>query len=242
MVSSHCNTPPNGGPSVAFALPAGLTNGGVTTWALALSKRLNQKNYSSKLICHSAWPGHATFKSDDRSDLIYCDGLAWAAGINAIRGFIVTYSAVKAKIFIPNWSWGTYGTVALMRQNQACDIRVIAFAHSDQDHYYELLTHYEPIISKFVGVSETTCRRLRRLVPSRRGDICKLMYPVPVRSENRELDRGKPLTITYAGRIQQRQKRIFDLIGLADRLARETGRYHFKVAGDGLQLAELTEH
>ncbi len=242
MIGSHCDTSANGGPAVALALPAGLTNGGVTTWALALSKRLNENNHSSKLICHSPWPGHATFDADDRSDLIHCDGLAWAAGTDAIRGFLATYSAVEADIFIPNWSWGTYGTVALMSRNEACDIRVIAFAHTDQDHYYELLSYYEPIIGKFVGVSETICRRLRRLLPSRLNDICKLMYPVAVRSEGRMPEREKPLTITYAGRIQQRQKRIFDLIALADMLAVESGRYHFKIVGDGLQSAQLAEH
>ena len=157
MIFGHCNTPPNGGPSAAFVLPAGLTNGGVTTWALALSKRLNQISHPSKLICHSAWPNRATFKSDDRSDVIYCDGLAWGAGIDAIRGFLPTYSAVKAKIFIPNWSWGTYGTVSLMSLDEDCDIRVIAFAHSDQDHYYELLTYYEPIISKFCLLYTSRC-------------------------------------------------------------------------------------
>ena len=129
-----------------------------------------------------------------------------------------------------------------MSRNEACDIRVIAFAHTDQDHYYELLTYYEPIIGKFVGVSETICRRLRRLLPSRLNDICKLMYPVAVRSEGRMPDREKPLTITYAGRIQQRQKRIFDLIALADMLAVKSGRYHFKIVGDGLQSAQLAEH
>ena len=227
---------------MAFVLPAGLTNGGVTTWALALSNRLNQKRYPAKLICHSAWPGRATFKSDGRSDIIYCDGLAWGAGIDAMRGFLPAYSAVNAQIFIPNWSWGTYGTVSLMSLNEACDLRVVAFAHTDQDHYYELLTYYEPIISKFVGVSETICQRLRCLLPSRLDDICKLMYPVAVRSEGRRLDREKPLTITYAGRIDQRQKRILDLIALADLLASKKGNYRFKIAGDGPQLAQLTEH
>jgi glycosyltransferase involved in cell wall biosynthesis len=219
-----------------------LTNGGVTTWALALSKRLNQKSHSSKLICHSAWPGRATFKSDDRSDVIYCDGLAWGAGIDAIRGFLPTYSAVKAKLFIPNWSWGTYGTVSLMSLDEDCDIRVIAFAHSDQDHYYDLLTYYEPIISKFVGVSETICEHLRYLLPSRVNDICKLMYPVAVLNENRKPNHKKPLTITYGGRIEQRQKRILDLIALSEQLALKKGNYHFKIAGDGPQLAQLTEH
>jgi glycosyltransferase involved in cell wall biosynthesis len=242
MICSHRKTPTEGRPSVAFVLPAGLTNGGVTTWALALSKRLNQKDHPSKLICHSAWPGRATFKSDGRSDIVYCDGLAWGAGINAIRGFLPTYSAVKAQIFIPNWSWGTYGAVSLMSLNETCDARVIAFAHTDQDHYYELLTYYEPIISKFVGVSETICRRLRCFFPSRLNDICKLMYPVPVRDESRKLDHKKPLTIAYAGRIEQRQKRILDLMALADQLASKNGNYHFKIAGDGPQLAQLTEH
>ena len=242
MICSHCDTPPEHGPSVAFVLPAGLTNGGVTTWALTLSKRLSQKDHPSKLICHSAWPGRATFKSDDRSDIVYCDGLAWDAGVNAIRGFLPTYAAVKAQIFIPNWSWGTYGTVSLMSLNEARDTRVIAFAHSDQDHYYELLTYYEPIISKFVGVSETICQRLRCLLPSRLDDICKLMYPVSVRDESRSLDHKKPLTVTYAGRIEQQQKRILDLIALADLLASKRGNYHFKIAGDGPQLAQLTAH
>ena len=242
MNVGHCNMPSKGVPSVAFALAAGLTNGGVTTWALALSNRLNQKNHSSKLICHSAWPDHATFKSHDRSDVIYCDGLAWNASINAIRGFLPTYSAVKAEIFIPNWSWGTYGTVCLKSLNKTCDMRVIAFAHSDEDHYYELLTYYEPIISKFVGVSETICQRLGRLLPSRSNDIFKLMYPVAVLNENRKPNHKRPLTITYAGRIAQEQKRILDLIALADLLALKKGNYHFKIAGDGFQLAELTEH
>ncbi len=241
--SSPCIAPPDGEPSVAFALPAGLTNGGVTTWALALSKRMNQKRYPSKLICHSAWPDHATFRSDNRSDIIYCDGLAWGAGIDEIRRFLPTYSAVNAKIFIPNWSWGTYGTISLMSLDQNCNVRVIGFCHSDQEHYYELLTHYEPIISKFVGVSDTIYQRLRCLLPSRVDDICKLMYPVVVRDQSRKRDHTRSLlTITYGGRLQQKQKRILDLIGLSDMLALENGFYHFKIAGDGLQSAQLIEH
>src|SRR5215472_7519828 len=68
------------------------------------------------------------------------------------------------------------------------------------------------------------------------------MYPVAVLNESRKPDNKKPLIITYAGRIQQRQKRILDLIALSDLLALKKGNYHFKIAGDGLQLAQLTEH
>lgn len=242
MICRHGHTPPDGGPSVAFALPAGFTNGGVTTWALGLSQRLNRKSHPSTLISHSPWPDRATFECGDRNDVVYCDGLAWGAGIEAMRRFLPTYSAVKAKIFIPNWSWGTYGTVSLLSLDEDCDIRVVAYAHTDQDHYYELLTYYEPIISKFVGVSDAICQRLRRLFPSRLSDIFKLMYPVPALNEARKPTGKKPLTITYAGRIEQRQKRIFDLIALADLLASKMGYYHFNIAGDGPQLAQLARN
>ena len=68
------------------------------------------------------------------------------------------------------------------------------------------------------------------------------MHPVAVRSESRKPDHERPLTITYAGRIQQRQERIFDLIALADLLCLKGGHYHFRIVGDGLQLAQLAEH
>jgi glycosyltransferase involved in cell wall biosynthesis len=68
------------------------------------------------------------------------------------------------------------------------------------------------------------------------------MYPVTVLNESRKPNHKKPLTITYGGRIEQRQKRILDLIALWELLASKKENYHFKIAGDGPQLAQLTEH
>jgi glycosyltransferase involved in cell wall biosynthesis len=221
-----------------------LTNGGVTTWALNLSKRLNQKGYLSKLICHSSPPGRTIFTPLDRDDIIYCEGPdAWEADVDAIHSFLPTYSSLEPGIFIPNWSWGTYATVALMSLHASSDLRVIAVAHSDEDHYYELLTYYEPIISKFIAVSDTIYENLRRLLPSRLNDISKLSHPVPVISGRKIYDHSKsrPLVITYAGRIQQWQKRILDLIALAELLALKKGAYHFKIAGDGPELTQLVD-
>ena len=228
-------------PSITFALARGLTNGGVTIWALDLSKRLNEKGYLSKIICHNSL-GHNTFPPLDRDDIIYCAGpSAWGADINAIHSFLPTYLSLEPGIFIPNWSWGTYATVALMSFHVRTDIRVIAFAHSDEDHYYELLTYYEPIISTFVAVSDTIYENLRRLLPSRLSDISKLSYPVAAISGRKIYDHSKPLIITYAGRIWQQQKRILDLIPLVKLLALKKGAYHFKIAGDGPCLTQLVD-
>lgn len=125
--------PSTNAPSIIFALATGLTNGGVTIWALNLSKRLNEKGYLSKLICHSS-SGQNTFAPLDRDDITYCEGPnAYGADVNAIHGFLPTYSSLEPGIFIPNWSWGTYATVALMSLHARSDLRVIAFAHSDED-------------------------------------------------------------------------------------------------------------
>jgi glycosyltransferase involved in cell wall biosynthesis len=227
-------------PSIIFALATGLTNGGVTIWALNLSKRLNEKGYLSKIICHSS--DRNTFAPLDRDNIIYCEGPnAWEADVNAIHSFLPTYSSLEPGIFIPNWSWGTYATVALMSLHASSDLRVVAFAHSDEDHYYELLTYYEPIISKFVAVSDTVYENLRRLLPSRLIDISKLSYSVPVISGRKIYDHSRPLVITYAGRIWQKQKRILDLIPLVELLALKKGAYHFKIAGDGPCLTQLVD-
>jgi glycosyltransferase involved in cell wall biosynthesis len=68
------------------------------------------------------------------------------------------------------------------------------------------------------------------------------MYPVPVLDGSREPNYQEPLTITYAGRLEQRQKRILDLIALSDLLALNDRQFHFQIAGDGSQLIRLTEH
>jgi glycosyltransferase involved in cell wall biosynthesis len=227
-------------PSIIFALATGLTSGGVTTWALTLSKRLNEKGYLSKIICHSSPLDQITFAPLDRDDIIYCEGPdAWEADVNTVHSFLPTYSSLEPAIFIPNWSWGTYATIALMSLHARSDLRVIAFAHADEDHYYELLTYYEPIISKFVAVSDTVYHNLQRLLPSRLSDIAKLSYPVSVISGRKVHDRSRPLVITYAGRIWQQQKRILDLIPLVELLSLKRGAYHFKIVGDGPYLTQL---
>jgi glycosyltransferase involved in cell wall biosynthesis len=229
-------------PKIIFALATGLTNGGVTTWALNLSKRLNEQGISSKLISHSTPSGQSTFNSLARDDIVRCEGRnAWEADLNALHSFLPTYSSLQRGIFIPNYSWGTWATVALVSLYSGCDTRVIAFVHSDEDHYYKLVTYYEPIIAAFIAVSDTIQKKLERLFPSRLQDISKLLYPVPVMSGSKKHDRYRPLTITYAGRIQQAQKRILDLTELTKLLATKSGFYTFRIVGDGTHLAQLTD-
>jgi glycosyltransferase involved in cell wall biosynthesis len=102
------------------------------------------------------------------------------------------------------------------------------------------MVHYEPIISKFIAVSDQIRSRLIELMPNRQQDIVRLSYP-----STRKAVRVRPethrtiLRIGYAGRIQHYQKRILDLQDLAVDLSRRRGFYSFEIAGDGTHLKQL---
>jgi hypothetical protein len=50
--------------------------------------------------------------------------------------------------------------------------------HSDELYYYETLQYFEPIIYKFIAVSQEVGDRLGEYIPSRKKDI--LIHPYPV--------------------------------------------------------------
>ncbi len=76
------------------------------------------------------------------------------AGLWSVWGYAKNYRKALPGMFIPNWSHGTYAACALVSRKSAGKMRLVGFAHADQDHYYRLLSHYEPMIHRFVAVSE----------------------------------------------------------------------------------------
>ena len=127
-----------------------------------------------------------------------------------------------------------------MMRNPKPHNRVIGIAHTDDKAYYDIMTYYEPIISKFIAVSDQIHQRLVELMPQRQHDIIRLPCPVPRRAaEARSNEQRHTLRIGYAGRIQNYQKRILDLQDLAADLSQCSGHYCFEIAGDGTHLQQL---
>lgn len=229
-------------PHITFCLANGITNGGVTTWSLSLAKRLNERGIPSRILSHTAGSNHARFDTTERPDVVDCPGNAITQDISLIPGFLPCYSERPEGVFLPNWSWGTWAAVALLSLHQSSNIRVIAVAHSDDDHYYDVLSYYESIISRFIAVSAEINDRLVQMLPHRSTDISKLFYPVDAVVEPRPQHDNPELTIAYVGRVEQGQKRILDLKELALYLSESVGQYNIVVAGDGHNLAELQNH
>lgn len=225
-----------------FILANGLTNGGVTTWAINTSRRMVTKGQACVIIAHEPEPGNDVFPRSDQDWIV--EGAGNASGHlpnpKEIAAFARCYASLGDAILLPNWSWGTWVGVAAMMRNPKPQNRVIGIAHTDEKAYYDIMTYYEPIISKFIAVSDQIHQRLVQLMPQRQHDIIRLSYPVPRRvAKARSNDRRHTLRIGYAGRIQNYQKRILDLQDLAAHLSQCSGHYCFEIAGDGTHLQQL---
>jgi glycosyltransferase involved in cell wall biosynthesis len=227
---------------ICFILANGLTNGGVTTWAINTSRRMVAKGQACAIISHEPEPGNDVFPSSDQDWIVECAGNASGhlPKPKEIAAFARCYASLGDAILLPNWSWGTWVGVAAMMRNPKPQNRVIGIAHTDEKAYYDIMTYYEPIISKFIAVSDQIYQRLVELLPQRQHDIIRLPYPVPRRAaEARSNEQRHTLRIGYAGRIQNYQKRILDLQDLVADLSQCSGHYCFEIAGDGTHLQQL---
>jgi glycosyltransferase involved in cell wall biosynthesis len=229
-------------PSFAFILANGLTNGGVTTWAVNTSRRMVAKGQSCAIVAHDIQPGSDEFPRSNQDWIVDCPGNASGhlPKPKEIDIFSRCYATLGDAILLPNWSWGTWTGVAAMMRHPKQQYRVIGIAHTDEKGYYDIMTHYEPIISKYIAVSDQTYKQLIQILPGRQQDIIRLPYPVTKRAPKaRSHEKRNILRIGYAGRIQQYQKRILDLQTLAADLSQCGGLYCFEIAGDGTHLQEL---
>jgi len=117
---------------------------------------------------------------------------------------------------------------------------VVHMLHGDIDYYYGLAVRHEAVIDVFVAYSTAMFAGLRQRLPHRVDDIRHLPYGVPVPRPRRQASSG-PLRLLYAGRIEHRQKGIFDL-PLIDAALHERGiSVMWTIIGDGPDAAALRE-
>ena len=115
-------------------------------------------------------------------------------------------------------------------------IATVAVAHSDSSSYYDAFSHYGPVLTAAVGVSEEICAKLIQAcqLPCRLVDWIPYGVrsgPCPTQSES--TSEGDPLQIIYAGRLTDELKRASDVISIIQRLRSMNLDYKLTIAGDG---------
>ncbi len=220
-----------------FVLPRGIELGGVTIWSLKMVRHLTDSNYSANILRHQ----ESSPVDDDlliaQLPILSCPGKpAWSANVKDIKTYLPTYQQTLPATLIPNWTFGTYATCAALSSTQADGMRVIGIAHSDEDIFYAWLQYYEPIIHTYVAVSEKIATVLKARLPERSDDIVVRSCPVDVPPDFNRIpaDGNKvPIKLMYAGRVQNQQKRISDLLILVKLLTQKKIDFKLTIVGDG---------
>ena len=223
-------------PKTCFVLPDGHGLGGVTNWSIQQARALTKQGTRCEILEHVntslGWKEAAPPELSWRTIYGRHPGVARPEDVPVYAYY---YGASAPAVMVPNYTEGAYAACAAVAMRQPESIRVLGFAHTDQGYYYDLLQHYEPFLTLLVAVSEEIAEHLRRLLPHRCDDIRVRPYgvAVPERLDRTWNKHGKPLRITYAGRIVEEQKRVLDLPRLAERLEQKGVDFALHIYGTG---------
>lgn len=114
------------------------------------------------------------------------------------------------------------------------DYPVIGVLHADDEHYYRLAERHQNQVAAFVCVSARVEDTLRRRVSTAGVPVKRIACgiplgdPVPVSSAP-----GSGVRLAWAGRIEERQKRVSDLARILSRLVADDVDASLEILGDG---------
>jgi len=141
--------------------------------------------------------------------------------------------AATTDVFFPNYFEFAFRLAATARL-AGHPARVVAMCHTDEPYYYHLLTKYAPVITRFVAVSRRCYQSLEQALPSRIADMVYLPYgtEMPVASPAIRPPEV-PIRLLHVGRLEQRQKRVLDLVPLTRGLTASGCPFDLRIVGDG---------
>jgi glycosyltransferase involved in cell wall biosynthesis len=231
---------------IVFSLPSGFMVSGITTWSVEMTRYINLRDQDAILIRHTPYPGYpeVLYPNLQSLNVLECPGDTpySISRENILPQYKAIYGQLSPATFVPNWGPSIYSVCAALAKEDPNKLRVIGYAHSDEPYYYETLQYFEPIIYAFIAVSQDVGNSLGKFIPSRKKDI--LVYPCPVRvpkelTRNYTISPDRPLKIVYAGRLQSKQKRVYDLVLLAKRLIDKGVNFHLFICGNGPEEQNL---
>jgi glycosyltransferase involved in cell wall biosynthesis len=203
---------------------------GVTTWSARMCDRTDGACRWRMMVvgerdaiaeARSRWPGrmrgHAHF-------------VAWDAAASATDRVELVRRALAdmgADAVVGNYVPEAYAGGAL------AGIATIGVAHAQHEWYREVLGRAAGAMHTWWPVSAGAHQRVERTLA---GVRCGGVIPcgVPVGSTvHAPSDTAHPIRLVYAGRLENVEKRVMDLVGLADALHRRGVAFEMRIVGDG---------
>lgn len=228
-------------PRVAFVLPWGLSLGGVEVFSTQMASRLSGTMPVS-LFCYPPpqQASSAAYELPPELEVVSFDSELWG-GIQPPN--LERVASSLPACLIPNNCAEAYAAAAVLSVQRSAEIRVLGYYHGQSAEVLATLVQYEPIVHRFVAVSDECADEIRRALPHRRADVetrpCGV--PVPGAFDHQYSNAGEPLRVLFAGRISEREKRVSDLLGVAEVLVERGIAFRLRIVGHGPDRAALIQ-
>jgi glycosyltransferase involved in cell wall biosynthesis len=198
--------------------------GGVDVWVKELRRCLKDSRYNIVTISDGN-----TFAGGEKVN-IYIHSWDQCARV---------LGRLSPAVVMPNWRHKLFGICAKLNK-EGSRLSCLGACHADSaEEYYGPLAWYESAISGFMAVSGGCARTLAEYIPRRKNDIELVTYGITVPAREDRQWAPSPLKMVYFGRIEQKQKNVFDLAALAALLDDKGVDYSLDIIGSGPDKREL---
>jgi glycosyltransferase involved in cell wall biosynthesis len=240
-------------PAMLIGLPCGLGLGGVTTFAVRLANGLAARGRPAAVLLHR-----------EPADSPRLD-VAWHPAVRVLRPAIPPFEAGQGEFarFIPHYRDAVrqlaaetgrpvivapqmhgdgFGVGAALCLTDPEWVRLVGWQNSDIEYDTRVLAHFEPVIARFIAVSDRIEASLRARLPGRAADILNIPYGVEIGDEPLPRAGRGPLRLIYTGRLEHHQKRALAIVHMSDELSLRGVPHRLTVVGDGPAGDEFRPH
>jgi glycosyltransferase involved in cell wall biosynthesis len=159
-------------------------------------------------------------------------------GLRALCRALFRYLESQAPcVYLPNYDYAH----SCVSPCLSAAVAVVGVVHSDDPAHYDHVRRLGRYWNAIVAVTPAIARAAAEVSPDLAARMTVIPYGVvvPAAPESRSRAAGAPLHVVYHGRLEQQQKRIFD-VGLVMTAAIEAGvAAELTVIGDGVDAAAL---
>ncbi len=212
------------------------SRGGVLTYTLTLSVELVRQGVDVTIVTHEP--------NSDFSRYIVRDMESSASRVKYLpvnndtldnaKMFAQLLLKISPDIFIPNYRQISHVAAAMI--SRISDIKNLGICHNNHKSSYDQKIHYQSIYSKIVCASNITANYLQNLLPARTEDIIYIPHGVRIVDIPCEKFTGGKIKLIYFGRLIEEQKRISELLKIADRLHKDSVPFKLTLIGDGINI------
>ncbi|MCC6230757.1 MAG: glycosyltransferase family 4 protein [Phycisphaerales bacterium] len=164
------------------------------------------------------------------------DWLTWGSGLDPARQVLLVRDRLRemrANVVVPNDL--PHGFIAAMLDAHR-GVRCAAICHGNDGLSLDLYERCLPLAHAWRAVNADITRRVMEFVPgTSTPDPLPCGLPVPLRSAaiSHPLPPDRPLRLLYAGWLDNLNKRVLDLVELADRLTTLGVAFRLSIVGNG---------